>query len=363
VDGDFIHTLKLARLVDEIRKVDESIEALGLEQFPHEEFNILTKSTSTTIPNYQTFPKSRLERKDLLQARCAQKYSSGGQVTSPEEVKGLIIKYRKHLAEAQGEKKSRRVVKARIQDLTNRLTPSETRVPSVTECLSVEGFQTDLDGSNASVDEEVSLLENKEEECLQQHSLAIKYEQYLGFYSTYTKHLDTLNTLTAKISSLRKRHQRLLTIKLCAQKAELLSVEQLVAQINFKLEQHIDQFFSDDVGLPMVRLVLGKETTGKKGVRNILHIQVILRGCLYDDIKFLSKGEKRRVKLALMLTFADLLPTTPKLPPIYLLDESLSNLDGETQTNILGTLKTRTGLFLVVSHDAVKGVFDKVISW
>jgi len=78
----------------------------------------------------------------------------------------------------------------------------------------------------------------------------------------------------------------------------------------------------------------------------------------------LSGGEFDRVQLAFQLTFNEWAGTG-----LLLLDESISSLDSSLTSTILGELKqvnnTQNGcvgrLIVIVAHQVVEGLFDKVI--
>ena len=82
------------------------------------------------------------------------------------------------------------------------------------------------------------------------------------------------------------------------------------------------------------------------------------RGYIYDNIDELSGGERQRCELAFLLAVCDMMNS-----PILLLDECLNNLDSTMNTDVLTYLRDicSTRLILIVSHEAVKGVFDKEI--
>jgi len=74
----------------------------------------------------------------------------------------------------------------------------------------------------------------------------------------------------------------------------------------------------------------------------------------------LSGGEKQKCELAFLLAVHDILGGK-----ILMLDERLNNMDTEVNMDVLNFLKRccsgTNRIILVISHEAVHGVFDHVI--
>jgi len=84
---------------------------------------------------------------------------------------------------------------------------------------------------------------------------------------------------------------------------------------------------------------------------------IIYKGNEYTSIGQLSGGEFDRCTLASVCGINNMLNSQ-----ILMLDESLSALDADTNTEILMFLKeiAQEKLIIVCSHEAVKGIFDNV---
>ena len=82
------------------------------------------------------------------------------------------------------------------------------------------------------------------------------------------------------------------------------------------------------------------------------------KGSVYDNIDELSGGERQRCELAYLLALNDLFGSK-----IILLDECLNNLDSTINTDVLTFLRENctNKSIIVISHEAVKGVFDEEI--
>jgi DNA repair exonuclease SbcCD ATPase subunit len=225
-----------------------------------------------------------------------------------------------------------------------------------------------LEKEIANLKKRVKRYEERVQKALELKGKSLEYSSYLKEYNSYTRNVEKVNEITSSLVKKKKEHSDLTAISSCITQAELISTEEITSFINERALQWLERFFGDQC--PIVRFVLGKEI-GKgrnKRVKHVLNVEIMLKGALYDNIKFLSKGERKRVKLALLLAFSDVLDSPhlakSKLPRMYLLDECLSNLDCEIQTEILAALKEKSdSLFLVVSHDAIKGIFTDVVTW
>ena len=210
----------------------------------------------------------------------------------------------------------------------------------------------------------------KKNECIVKLTLlkenAIKYEKYVEEYNEYSKSVQKINKLSSDVFEIKKDHEKLTFAKNCTDQAELVSTEKNVSFLNERIRAYLCDFFNEGSALD-VRLVLGKET-GKgrnKKIKNVLNIEICCGQSTYDSIKRISKGERKRIKMAFMLAFSDVIQKAKqtKIPPIYLLDECLSNLHCDMQTDIISKLSERKGVFLIVSHSAIKGIFDNCITW
>ena len=136
--------------------------------------------------------------------------------------------------------------------------------------------------------------------------------------------------------------------------AEILSLEETVRSINEHARVYLDEMFKDPI---MVRLSCVKELkTGKKPAKLQLNTTIDYQGDAYESIEELSGGERQRCDMAFLLAVNDMLGAK-----MILLDECLNNLDSTINTDVLSMIRDLCGsnkLILVVSHEAIRGVFD-----
>lgn len=142
-----------------------------------------------------------------------------------------------------------------------------------------------------------------------------------------------------------------------ARDAELLTLEDAVESINAHAKIYLDYFFEDPI---MVRLECIKEVKSKKSFKLQMNTSIEYKGDTYGDIEELSGGERQRCDMAFLLAVSDILGGK-----MLLLDECLNNLDSSINTDVLGLVRDMCSsekLVLVISHEAVKGLFDFEVS-
>lgn len=146
--------------------------------------------------------------------------------------------------------------------------------------------------------------------------------------------------------------------KMCKE-AEILALEHTINTINIHAQHYIEQMFTDPivVKLSTNRGVPGS-TSGSGSSKYQLSTYIEYKGAVYDSVDELSGGERQRCELAYLLALNDVLGSK-----IILLDECLNNLDANINTEVLTFLRERCSekMIVVISHEAVKGVFDHEI--
>ena len=137
-----------------------------------------------------------------------------------------------------------------------------------------------------------------------------------------------------------------------SRKAELLSVENVLENINTGAMYYLEQMFDEPI---IIRI--DNETENSKGnIVNKTSVHIEYKGNVYDSVNQLSGGERQRANLAFLLAVNDMVNSR-----FLFLDESLNNLDSTLNSDILSLLKkSRNGkLTLIISHEAIEGIFDE----
>jgi DNA repair exonuclease SbcCD ATPase subunit len=156
----------------------------------------------------------------------------------------------------------------------------------------------------------------------------------------------------SRMAVLERRLEGAYGLEEAEKEAEILALEETVSSINEHAKIYLDQMFSDPI---MVRLECIKDK-GKGGPKLQLNTVIDYKGDTYDDIEELSGGERQRSDIAFLLAVNDMLGS-----PFLILDECLNELDASINTEVLSLIRDMCGgtkLILVISHEAVRGVFD-----
>lgn len=209
-----------------------------------------------------------------------------------------------------------------------------------------------------TLSEEFSTLNISLSELQKKYERYKNIEEYLLSEQKYIDLKGELQKCDSGIKSLESELTGLIGLKETCHQAEVLAIEQTINSINTHAKVYLDQMFDEPI---IIRLENLKETgKGKNSqTKAQMNTTVEYKGSRYDTIDDLSAGERQRVNLAFLLGVNDIVGSK-----ILMLDECLNNLDADNNTDTLIYLRelSEDKLILVISHEAVKGVFDNVIS-
>jgi DNA repair exonuclease SbcCD ATPase subunit len=179
-----------------------------------------------------------------------------------------------------------------------------------------------------------------------------KWKEYIKAQETYNEWENKIINLENEEKESEKKLSASMILKEKIAEAEAIAISRNISSINTHALIYLEQFFEDPIS---VRLVPFKES--KKGRKPQVHLVVDYRG-IECDISSLSGGELDRVILAFTLALAEM-----DNSPIVMLDECISSLDQGLANIVLQTLREnyKEKLTIVVAHQIVKGLFDKVI--
>lgn len=195
--------------------------------------------------------------------------------------------------------------------------------------------------------------EEKEKHVLNLENIK-KYYQYEEDKKKYDSWESKLNELRAKEKDDRNKHTAASLLKEKILEAESIAVANIIESINIHAQIYLDNFFIDNPII--VRLLSFKET--KKVTKPQINIEIQYKD-MECDLSTLSGGELSRVVLAFTLALNEMFNT-----PMLLLDESTASLDQEATTIVFESIKEnyKGKLVLIVAHQTVNGIFDKVIN-
>ncbi len=197
----------------------------------------------------------------------------------------------------------------------------------------------------------------KHRALLPQLQLRQAYEKEKETLETFEKELRAKESeVTDQAESLR-RAKRLWNL---FEKAEFEAVEHFVLSLNAYAAPYLEALFEEPI-----EVALATEKEPARGAKNKaavkrMNVRIRYEDHDYDSVSSLSAGERQRANLAFLLAMNEL-----EARPFLFLDECLNNLDAAVNQRVLHLLQetvAREKLVVVVSHEAVEGVFDHVVS-
>lgn len=215
----------------------------------------------------------------------------------------------------------------------------------------------DIDELNAMINNlnlEIEQLEQNKieiEDNLRSIERYIQYEKELEEYESWNIKIEKLKEQEIEY---RNEYTASCTLKDKIVEAESLSMINIIESINQYVQIYLEDFFPENPIL--IRLLPFKET--KKSNKPQINIEIEYK-CMNCDIKSLSGGELDRVILAFTLALGDMFNI-----PLFMLDEVTSSLDQEMNSIIIESVKKHfdNKLVLVISHQSLTGIYDRIIN-
>jgi DNA repair exonuclease SbcCD ATPase subunit len=199
----------------------------------------------------------------------------------------------------------------------------------------------------------IALKESEKEKHVSNLDEIRKYNEYDKEKKNYESWKQKVVDLQLIEKEDRNRYVGACILKEKILEAESISVANIVESINTHAQIYLDSFFVDSPII--VRLLPFKET--KKATKPQINIEIQYKD-MECDLSMLSGGELSRVVLAFTLALSEMFNT-----PMLMLDESTASLDQEATTNVFDCIKDnfKGKIVLIIAHQTVNGIFDKVI--
>lgn len=181
-----------------------------------------------------------------------------------------------------------------------------------------------------------------------------KYEEYLERVSEIKNLEKSVTKKKKELIEIEEEIEGCISLEDAFKVAEIEALEKTIANINEHARIHLSRLFEIPISISIQR----STSTQRKKVSLSTHIEY--KGDVYETIEEMSGGEVQRINLAFLLTCCDVLKSK-----IVLLDESLNNLNSELNSEAITYIKnyfSNNKVVLVVSHEAVKGLFDGEIA-
>jgi len=299
--------------------------------------------------SYESFKRelSNLERKVNKLKKTFEEFDDE---YSEEELRDIIIKEEKNkeaierqLNEKEKLEEERKLFNKQTKD------KKDKHISKYEEIRHIEDIESLIKENKEKIDE----LETKKEEHIKNLENIQKYNDYIkekDNYESWTKKLKDLE-IQEKDDRLKYSGATLLKEKIL--EAESIALANIVDSINTHAQLYLDAFFADNPII--VRLLPFKET--KKNNKPQINIEIQYKD-MECDLNMLSGGELSRVVLAFTLALGEMFNT-----PMLLLDESTASLDQEATTVVFDAIKEnfKGKMVLIIAHQVIQGVFDKII--
>lgn len=199
----------------------------------------------------------------------------------------------------------------------------------------------------------------KKEECdkLIHYDNLMKIEEYQKYmeqqlkYDNYKRKVTDLENKEIEDTELLNA---VLSLKEKIMESEMIAIMNTIEIINTHAQMYLDCFFSDDP--IVVTLKCFKES--KKSDKPQINMDIYYKNDVDCDLNSLSGGESARVVLAFTLALSDMFNT-----PMLMLDECTASLDEETTATVFEAIKEnmKGKPVLVIGHQIVQGIFDKIL--
>jgi len=225
--------------------------------------------------------------------------------------------------------------------------------------ISLEKFE-DIPDKDYVVSLESDLVEETEKfeelsKSLNEYTLEIKqYENIINFKEQEKKLSSQLNKVELELKSLEEQEISCFELENISKKAELLALDYTISNINNHAKVYLNQMFIDE-SIDVKIVTVKENVSGKLKMQINVVIEEDGEKALLDE---LSGGQLQKCNLAFLLAINDIIGSN-----IIMLDESLNNISGELHMDILNYLKQYASdkLIMIISHEAIKGVFDYVL--
>jgi DNA repair exonuclease SbcCD ATPase subunit len=272
------------------------------------------------------------------------------EISSEEELRELII------AEEKNKDSFERLIKdkqKKDQEILKNKKDIETLKNN-----HIEKYQTinNVEKINQEIkdkDNQIITYEND----IQTHTLNLnqinKYNRYIQDFEKYSDFKNRILDLETQEKEHRKKYNAAILLKEKILEAESIAILNIIETINNHSQVYLDHFFPDNPIL--VKLQTFKET--KKDNKPQITIDIDYKG-METDLSSLSGGELSRVILAFTLALSEIFNS-----PILLLDESTASLDQDSTTIVFDAIKEnfKNKFVLIVAHQVILGIFDKII--
>lgn len=274
------------------------------------------------------------EEKELLEKGC------------PDSLKET----QRELDRAKDKFKEQTLVLQKLADVESRISKLSKSLPKNYE----EEIKT-LEEEKEKLEVELLASEEKLEELREKRSYSIEWKVFNETSLRRQQLSEEIRLFNEDLLRVEKKSRDALLLKEKSRMASFLAVEKTVNAINYAAKTHLAKLFPDDP----ISIVLKTSKETKKGKKIQMSTSILYKGHEYDSFWSLSGGERQKACLSFILAINEVVGAR-----FLLLDEALAQLHKEVNTDILEYLRDEIAsnrLVVVVSHEANRGIFHKVI--
>ena len=203
---------------------------------------------------------------------------------------------------------------------------------------------------------ENNIKKEENDKMIHQENL-VKIEEYKKYIEQQTRY----NNYKQKVIDLENKEKNdmdllnaVLLLKEKIMESEMIAIMNTIETINTHAQIYLESFFADDS--IVITLKCFKEN--KKSEKPQINMDICYKNDMDCDLGSLSGGELARVVLAFTLALSDMFNT-----PMLMLDECTASLDEETTATVFEAIKEnmKGKPVLVIGHQIVQGIFDKIL--
>ena len=212
---------------------------------------------------------------------------------------------------------------------------------------------SDISNIIDNITDEINVTETnyKESSILLKNSAL--YDQYIKDIEYYRTWEDKCQKLMSSQNIAQIELSSALTLNTKVREAENIVLLNIVERLNDYAKVYLDEFFDNSM---TAILTTFKEVGIKSTIKPTISMNIVYNSHVCD-LSSLSCGERARLNMAFVMAFNEIYKT-----PLLMLDEQTSNLDAENTMKVFDFVKeVYNGKILVVAHQVVLGIFDRVI--
>ncbi|AMQ10619.1 putative ATPase [Brazilian marseillevirus] len=267
--------------------------------------------------------------------------------TLSEEFAYSLKEVQRELDRAKDKFKEQTRVLQKLSDVESRIS----KLRKTLEDGDIEEFQKVCDVLKA----QVGTVEEETAKMQKSLAFAVEWRTFSEKKERKDKLLLEISEFSKELTKVEKQMKDALLLKEKSRAASFMAVEKTLNAINYTAKTHLSKLFLDDP----ISIVLKTSKETKKGKKVQMSTCIQYKGHEYDSFWSLSGGERQKACLSFILAINEVVGAR-----FLLLDEALAQLHREVNTDILEYLRddiASNRLVVVVSHEANRGIFHKVI--